>query len=102
MQHDFSSEKCLKYFIGYLYDDFKIKPLDIMLPKKNVHVKRYDDQYKWMYFWIEDDNFLKKYNTFGRKLVLILKKNLIMSQSARKESSFENVFFEGGILKIFF
>ena len=101
MQHDFSSEKRLKYFIGYLSDDFKIKPLD-MFPKKNVHVKRYDDQYKWMYFWIEDDNFLKKYNIFGIKLVLILKKNLIMNQSARKESGFENVFFEGAILKTFF
>ena len=53
-------------------------------------------------FWIEDDNFLKKYNIFGIKLVLILKKNLIMNQSAREESCFENVFFEGAILKIFF
>ena len=28
-----SDEKNYKYFIGYLYDDYKIKPLHIILPK---------------------------------------------------------------------
>ena len=27
-------EKNYKYFIGYLYDDYNIKPLHIMLPKR--------------------------------------------------------------------
>ena len=29
-----SGEKSFKYFIGYLYDDYEIKPLHIMLPKR--------------------------------------------------------------------
>ena len=28
-----------KYFIGYLYDDYKIRPLHLMLPKTSVHCK---------------------------------------------------------------
>ena len=43
----------------YLYDDYKIKPLHIMLPKTSVYVKRYDGQTKWMYFSIEDNNLEK-------------------------------------------
>ena len=34
-----------------------------MLPKTTAYVKRYDGQTKWMYFLIEDDNFLEKFNT---------------------------------------
>ena len=58
-------EKYYKYFICYLYDDCKIKPLYIMLPKTSAYVckKCYDDQTKWMYFLIEDDNLSEKYNT---------------------------------------
>ena len=32
-------EKNRKYFIGYLYNDDKIKPLHIILPKKSAYVK---------------------------------------------------------------
>ena len=32
-----SGEKNYKYFIGYLYDDHKVKPFHIMLPKQ-VHM----------------------------------------------------------------
>ena len=35
----------------------------IMLPKTTAYVKRYDGQTKWMYFLIEDDNLLEKFNT---------------------------------------
>ena len=52
-----------KYFIGYLYDDYKIKLLNIILPKTRAHVKSYDSQTKSRYFLIEDDDFLEKYNT---------------------------------------
>ena len=45
-----------RYFIGYLYNDNKIKPLHIMLPKTSAYVKSYDGQTKWMHFSIEDDN----------------------------------------------
>ena len=55
--------KKTKYFIGYLYDNHKITPFHIMLPKSTAYVKSYDRQTKWMYFLIEDDDLLEKYNT---------------------------------------
>ena len=39
-------EKSLKYFIGYLHHDHKVKPLYIILPKTSVYVKIYDGQTK--------------------------------------------------------
>ena len=51
-----SGEKNDKYFIGYLYDDYKIKLLNIMLLKTSAYVKSYDSQIKWRYFLIEDDD----------------------------------------------
>ena len=53
-------EKSCKYFIGDLYNDLKVKPLNIMFSKTSAYVKRYDGQTKWMYFLIEDDDLLKK------------------------------------------
>ena len=55
--------KKTKYFIGSLYDNHKITPFHIMLPKSTAYVKSYDRQTKWMYFLIEDDDSLEKYNT---------------------------------------
>ena len=52
-----------EYFIGYLYNDNEVNPLHIMLAKTNPCLKRYAGQIKWMYFLIEDDNVLEKYNT---------------------------------------
>ena len=49
-------EKSYKYFIGYLRNGNKVKPLNIMLPKTSAYVKSYDGQTKWMYFLIEDDD----------------------------------------------
>ena len=51
-------KKNYKYFICYLYDDYKVKPLHIMLPKTREYVKNYDGQTKWKYFLIEDDDLL--------------------------------------------
>ena len=46
-------EKNYKYFIGYLFNDHKVKPLHIMLPKTSAYVKIYDGQTKWMHFlWV--------------------------------------------------
>ena len=56
-------EKNYKYFIGYLYNDHKVKTLHIMIPKTSAYVKSYDGQIKWMYFLMADDDFLEKYNT---------------------------------------
>ena len=46
-------EKNYKYFIGYLYDNHKVKPLHIMLPKTSAYVKIYDGQTKWMCFLLK-------------------------------------------------
>ena len=39
-------EEIYKYLIGYLYDDYKIKPSHKMLPKTKGCVKGYDGQIK--------------------------------------------------------
>ena len=36
-----SGKKNYKYFIGYMDDDYKIKPFSIIFPKTSVCVKRY-------------------------------------------------------------
>ena len=73
------AQKNYKYFIGYLYDNHKVKPLHIMLPKTTVYVKSYDGQTKWMYFLIKDNDLLEKYNTIWDKVSADIKKDLIAS-----------------------
>ena len=65
-------------------DNHKVKPLHIMLPKTTAYVKSYDGQAKWMYFLIEDDDLLEKYNTISDKVSADTKKNLIASLSTVK------------------
>ena len=50
-----------------MYNDFKVKPLHIMPPKTSACVKRYDGQPKWMYFLIENQDLIEKYNTIWDK-----------------------------------
>ena len=45
-----------------------------MLPKRRAYVKSYDVQTKWMYFLLEDDNLLEKYNTIWDKVSTDIKK----------------------------
>ena len=40
-----SGETNSKYFIGYMYNDHKVKSLHIMILKTSTYVKRYD--WKW-------------------------------------------------------
>ena len=63
----FGKKNC-KYLIGYLYNGNKVKHLNIMLPKTSAYVESYDGQIKWMYFFIEDNDSLKKYNTISNKV----------------------------------
>ena len=63
-----SGEKNYKYFIDYLYNDHKIKPLHIMLPKTSTYGKRYDGQTNCVYFLIENDYLLEKYNNIWDKV----------------------------------
>ena len=68
--------KKIWYFIGYLYNDNKVKPLHITLPKTSTYVKRFDGQTKWMYFLIEDDDLLEKYNTIWDKVSADISKRI--------------------------
>ena len=45
-----------------------------MLPKTDADVKNFDGQTKWMYFLIEDDDLLEKYNTIWDKVSADIKK----------------------------
>ena len=69
--------KIYKYFISYLYDDNKIKPLHTMLPKTSAYVKGYDGQTKWTKFLIEDDDLLEKNNTIWDKVSANIKKEFV-------------------------
>ena len=67
-------EENYKFFIGYLYNNHKVKPLHIVLTKTSSYVKSYDGQTKLMYFLIEDDDLLEKYNTIWDKVSADIKK----------------------------
>ena len=71
-----SVEKYCKYFIGYLHNYFKVKPLHIMLPKTSPYLKSYDSQTKWIDFLIEKNDLLEKYNTIWDKVSADIKKEL--------------------------
>ena len=47
-----------------------------MFPKTSAYVKCYDRQTKWMYFLIEDNDLLKKYNTVWYKVSTDVKKRI--------------------------
>ena len=57
-----------------MYNDHKVKPLHIMLPKISAYVKSYAGQTKWMYFLIEDDDILEKHDTIWDKVSADIKK----------------------------
>ena len=78
-----SGEKNYKYFIGYFYNDYKVKLLHIMLPKASAYVKSYDGQTKWMCFLIEDDDLLEKHNTIWNRVSPYIKINLMASLSIK-------------------
>ena len=51
-----------------MYNDHKVKPLHIMLPKTSTYVQSYYAQTKWMSFLIDADDLLQKYNTIWDKV----------------------------------
>ena len=69
-----SGKNNYKYSVGYLYNDDKVKPLQIILPKTSAYVKGCDGQTKGMHFLIEDDDVLKKYNTIWDEVRADMKK----------------------------
>ena len=68
-------KKNYTYTIGYLYNNHRVKSLHIMLPKTSADLKSWDRQTKWMYFVIENDDLLEKYNTIWDKVTANIKKS---------------------------
>ena len=58
-----------------MHNDYKVKPLHIILPKTSTYVKIYDGQSKLMNFLIGNDDLLEKYNTIWDKANTYIKKN---------------------------
>ena len=56
-----------------------------MLPKSSTYAKKYDGQTKWMYFLIEDDDLLEKYNTIWDKDSADIKKEIDNEPASNKE-----------------
>ena len=56
-----------------------------MLPKTSDYLKSYDGQTKWMYFLIDDDDLLKKYNTVWDKVSAYIKKEFDSEPVYNKE-----------------
>ena len=56
-----------------------------MLPKTSAYVKSYDGQTKWMYFLIEDDDLLEKYNTIWDKVSANIEKKFDSEPVYNKE-----------------
>ena len=70
----FFGEKSDKFFVGCIDDAYKIKPFSL---KTRGYVKRYNDETKWMYFLIEDEELLKKYHDIWNKVSNSIIKNRI-------------------------
>ena len=51
-----------------MHNGNKVEPLNIIFPKTSTYEESYDGQTKWVYFFIEDDDLLKKYNTIWDKI----------------------------------
>ena len=69
-------------FIGYKDDEYKIKPLCIILPKTSAY-KKYGDGTKCVSFLMEDNKLLKKDSKIWDKIsnrIRELEKNLIANQ----------------------
>ena len=63
-----SSGEKKQYSIGYLYNDNIVKLVHIMLSETSTYVKSYGGQTKWMYFLIENNDLLEKYNSIWDKV----------------------------------
>ena len=56
-----------------------------MLPKISDYVKNYDGQTKWMYFLINDNDLLERYNTIWDKVSVDIKKEFDSEPAHNKE-----------------
>ena len=81
----FFDERNYTYFVSYLCNNYKVKPLHIMLPKTNAYIKSYDGETKWVYFLTEDDDLLEMYNTIWDKVSADFKKEFDSEPVYNKE-----------------
>ena len=79
-------KKNYKYFIDYLYNDHKVKPLHIMLPKTSAYVSLMMDKLNGLIFLIEDVDLLEKYHSICDKISTNIKKNLRAGLSSLRNS----------------
>ena len=68
-----------------MYNGKKVKPLNITLPKTSADVKSYDGETKWSYFFIDDDDLLKKYNAIWNKVSADIEKEFDSEPVYNKE-----------------
>ena len=73
-------KKDYKYLIGFLYNDHKVNHYIT-----RAYVKSYDGQTNLMYVLIEDNDLLKKCNTFWDKVSPDIKKEFDSEPSNNKE-----------------
>ena len=59
-----------------MYNDYRVKPLHIMLPKTGACVKSFDGQTKWTYFLIYNGKLLEKNNIIWDKISADIKKEI--------------------------
>ena len=90
-----------------MYNDHKVQPLHIMLPKTSAFVKGYEGQTKWTYFLFEDDELLEKYNTIWDRVSTDIKKidsepvyNKVFLKAKIKYGEVEN-FYDKKMLSFF-
>ena len=68
-----SGKKKYKYFIGYI-NDYKTKPLTIILPKTSTYVRSCEGRTKWKDVFTEHEELIKKYNDIWYKISNSMKK----------------------------
>ena len=74
-----------------MYDNQKVNPVYVVLPRTSAYVKSYEWQTKWMHFLIEDDDLLEKYNIIWDKVSADIKKEFDC------ESVYDKEFFKTNI-----
>ena len=67
-----------------MYSDNKAKSLHVTFPKTSSYVEGYDREIEWMYFLIEDDEVLKKYNTIWDKISADIRKEFDSESACSK------------------
>ena len=66
-----------------------------MLPKTSNYVNSYDGQTKWMYFWVEDNDLLKKHNAIWNKVSADIEKEFDCKPVYNKEFLETKIIFHG-------